>query len=56
MLKNEIIEELKKLDYEVLLTLTAILLDTHNNWNWKELLTELKKEMKNDDRNQDFAA
>ena len=40
---EEIINELKKLEPDVVYILCTILIETHSIWNWRELLTELKQ-------------
>ncbi len=40
---DEIVIELRKQPPEVVLMLAAVLLHVHSQWNWKELINELKQ-------------
>lgn len=45
---NEIIKELKKLPYAVLVVLCALLIKEHETHNWDNLLNDLKRALKNE--------
>jgi len=41
--KNILTDQLKRLDYSVVLLLAATLIEAHNAHDWKELIIELKE-------------
>lgn len=41
--KNILIDQLKRLDYSVVLLLAASLIEAHNAHDWKELIIELEQ-------------
>lgn len=41
--KNILLDQLKQLDYSIVLLLAATLIEAHNAHDWKELIWELKE-------------